>query len=97
MSYGVLFTMIRSYPALMIIPVLNIPIVNGVVLRLASSVIIDIPIYVIRKTTWNIFSRARTYFRPRIVETNIIADEQNVETGEVFSIDENFPEWQVLV
>lgn len=77
------YLLARTYPALFIIPALNIPIVNGVVIRIGTQIVenvcINLPMYLFRK--------AHHFFRGR-KDVNLNEEDYLLVT---FKEDPDFP------
>lgn len=86
-----LYLIARAYPALLIVPALNIPLVNGIVFRIGTNIIeglcVRLPVYV--------FKRAASAWRQTSTTKD---DEKGKGPCMVFEIktDPDFPEFESI-
>lgn len=84
-----LYLIARAYPALLIVPALNIPLVNGIVFRIGTNIIeglcVRLPVYV--------FKRAASAWRQTLTTKD---DEKG--TCIIFEVktDPDFPEFESI-
>ena len=76
----------------LMIPILNLPIVNGIVLRVATNVMLDTPIYLLKKTAgglWSLFHGRKEFSQ------DIEMDDRALERMVIaITRDTQFPDWE---
>lgn len=92
MSYQLLYMVAQNYPIFLLVPILKIPLVNGLILRFASNVAIDIPVYLIKRSARAVSS---ILWKEKDIYPKI---DENVSISAVVSIttDKNYPEWETI-